>query len=41
MILQLATQYDYNGDINIQDVCGIMENENIGTPLERLISLNE
>ena len=40
-ILQYAVQYDYNGSINITDVCEIMENEELGTPLERLGELNE
>ena len=39
-ILQYAVQYDFNGSINISDVCGIMENEELGTPLERLSELN-
>ena len=39
-ILQGAVQYDWNGNINISDVCGIMENEDLGTPLERLSELN-
>ena len=39
-ILQYAVQYDFNGNINIKDVCGIMENEQLGTPLERLSELN-
>ena len=40
-ILQGAVQYDWNGNINIKDVCEIMENEELGTPLERLSELNE
>ena len=40
-ILQYAVQYDFNGSINITDVCTIMENEELGTPLERLSELNE
>ena len=39
-ILQGAVQYDWNGNINISDVCGIMENEQLGTPFERLSELN-
>ena len=39
-ILQGAVQYDWNGNINISDVCGIMENEELGTPLERISELN-
>ena len=40
-ILQYAVQYDFNGAINIKDVCEIMKNEDLGTPLERLGELNE
>ena len=40
-ILQYAVQYDWNGSINIRDVCEIMENESLGTPLDRLSELNE
>ena len=40
-IIEVAVQYDWNGAINIQDVCSIMEDENLGTPLERLSALNE
>ena len=40
-ILQYAVQYDWNGSINISDVCEIMENESLGSPLDRLSELNE
>ena len=39
-ILQGAVQYDWNGSYNISDVCEIMTNEELGTPLERLSELN-
>ena len=40
-IIEVAVQYDWNGAINIEDICSFMENESLGTPLERLIKLNE
>ena len=40
-ILQGAVQYDWNGGINIKAVCEIMEDEKLGTPLERLMELNK
>ena len=40
-MIEVAVQYDWNGAINIDDVCSFMENESLGTPLERLIELNE
>ena len=39
-ILQGAVQYDWNGSYNISDVCLIMEDEELGSPLERLSELN-
>jgi len=39
-ILQGAVQYDWNGSYNISDVCEIMKDQEIGTPLERLSALN-
>ena len=39
-ILEYAVQYDWNGDINISDVCEIMKNESLGTPYDRLSELN-
>ena len=40
-ILQGAVQYDFNGPINCESVCNIMEDEAVGTPLQRLIELNK
>ena len=40
-ITEVAVQYDWNGAINIEDICSIMDNESLGLPLERLIELNE
>ena len=40
-ITEVAVQYDWNGAINIEDICSIMDNESLGSPLERLIELNE
>ena len=40
-IIEVAVQYDWNGAINIEDICSIMDNEGLGTPLERLTELNE
>ena len=40
-IIEVAVQYDWNGAIDIEDVCSMMENESLGTPLERLMELNE
>lgn len=38
--LQGAVQYDFNGPINVDKVCSIMENEELGTPLQRFQELN-
>ena len=38
--LQGAVQYDFNGPINVDKVCSIMENEDLGTPLQRFQELN-
>jgi len=40
-ILQGAVQYDFNGAINCEDVCQIMEDDSLGTSLERMIALNK
>ena len=40
-ILQGAVQYDFNGPINCEAVCQIMEDDSLGTSLERMIALNK
>ena len=39
-ILQGAVQYDFNGAINCKDVCNIMEDDSLGSPLQKMIELN-